>query len=323
MMLARCLALTLATCVAATACGERIGEIETTAEGSRADPVVAWRAPDGSRRVTRIDGNVDLRTELPVFSDPKLDTVLLTGAAGGTDQGQLIVLRERGEPARHRVSRDTPEGIRPLSPISIAKSPATHRGHRFIAVTTGGVSFPYSVEVIEAAQDGALRPAMRFWNLGSIQPPVMGDGLLAVRCINNAADGAQRGERYPVAVVVLSLDDAVAGASSGQVHTGVGPGRGDDRGSGYVACYFLGMKEEHLDPRSEVVEISSGKVFARMLEGITYVIDPRTDAVSVEFTKEYEQRWARRCADDPKELPLEEHRVALQAQVTALRPAPR
>ena len=230
---------------------------------------------DGASSVVRrIDGDKSRSFDANILPEGR-QHVVLTGWGGGTDQSSIIVFDADGRRLMsHRVSGNTPAGYRQLSPSATSGDPYVHDGHRLMAVSTGGIWVPWSVEIldVESEPKPGLVPRFRFWNPGTVNTPVFGDGLMAFRCLNN--NYRAKGDKldYPLAVCVLSLDQILESSRGGAVGEGIAPTGEGHPGEGFLRYFVLGELEAYDDPNSLTVAIKGGIVTARIESGLTYVL---------------------------------------------------
>jgi len=267
--------------------------------------------------VRRIDGDVDKRYVLDVLPGGP-QQVILTGLVAGADQGTLIVLDADGrELLRHRAATATHRGHNLLMPAAISGAPIEHRGRRMFAISLGGLWSPYGVEILEVTGEPKLRSRRRFWNAGAVGVPVAKDGLVAFRCLNNSFRDEGKDESTPIAVGVLSLDDAIR---DGEVEDAVGPVRGESAGRGYLRYFLLGERDEYGKPSSLEVSIEEGLVKARLESGLTYALDPVRGAAVVTADQSYRDRHAERRRRNESLPDVDAHLAAIRDAVRTFVP---
>lgn len=290
------------------------------------------RATDGSERsvfVRRLDGNIMDVFQADVFGPS--DLVVLTGTAGGEDQCKVLVFSADGTRlAERRVEGESPFPQHPL----LARAPGEHRrqlqhptagqvrtfeyaNKRFIAVGTGGLWFPSSVEILEVAYPGRLVPRAILWNRGSLSYFDVADGRLAL--IGLANGFRESGStRYPVGVALFDLRAALMQSAGTTPLIGTVPSR--STAGEHCTAWFL-LPEEHGFGYAQIlpVEVHGDVVRAPLERGIEYTLNGATGTVEVRASPDYDAEYRERRSHEPGLPPLDAHLEELRSRVRVIR----
>jgi len=314
------------------ACARREpGFVKDVADGAGGSGVVRVQAGNDSPNwAIRIDGEV-LSIHSAELQPGAPQTVVLTSTRPGSDQSSILALNDEGEVQwRYRVSGDSPFGYRLLHPATARVRLCTFEGRQFFVVVTGGVWAPYSLELIEVDSERGFVPRYRFWNMGAIQEPVVEGGLIAFRCLSNSHHPIESDATYPIAVVVLSLREALFSFGSAPPGEGIAPwqerkerdaARRIHSGEGYLRCFLLGEAEVLGQHRPFALTVESGRIRATSEQGLTYLLDPDSGGVEVLADESYRALRERQQAAEPSLPSFEEHVRRLRDDVMVLSPA--
>lgn len=326
--------VTVGAAAALAAC-ERPGDrwAASLSHSSGRPMLVAERSRSGGADyVRRIDSDVTAVFREEILPGSR-QTVVQTGMEPGFDQSSLLVLDAAGRVLlRHRVSGDTPEGYRHLTPGCGTLAPQTWGGRRWLLVPTGGLSSPYSIEVLEIRPDRGLRglvPRLRIWVDGSPHAPVFGDGKIAFRALANSFRRPNQDDAYPVAICVVAMEEAQSAARDDVVRDVVVPLR--DRatsklrsGTGFLRYFVLGEWSRSQREAPFDLRIEAGAVHATREDGLTYVLDFASGACDVHVSGAFAETLAQRgTGDDGRTPSIDAEVLRLRGAVEAFSPAPR
>lgn len=322
------LALTAAACSRATAAA--VVNSLPSGQGTEDRSLIRGTARDGeSLFVTRVDGNVVEISRAAVRSERE-DLILLTGTLGGADQCSILLLSPDGALlARHRAVSETPFPQHPLlartkderkrqlqRPLPGSARPIRIGPRRLLAVGTVGMWFPSALEILDASEEGALRPIFVAWNRGTLGYFDVQGETLALVGINNAL---RLGDDpyYPVGVAVFTLSNALRNNSADAPITAVVPSR-SEAGSNCTAYWHLPIRQGNGESQLLPITVQDGLVHVPTYEGVEYVLDPRTTDVQVRADEEFTALHEARRAADPTVPSLSEELTRRRRAVVRL-----